>query len=350
LIAFGLTTFVVACGDKVITNTNLITTTDVFSQTNLVSDAAGLGAVTVDPQLINPWGIAFGSTGLLWVANNGSGVATIYDQSGAKQGLTVTIPPATAAATALTGVVFNGTTDFNAFGTPATFLFADENSSLAAWNPPLAAMGASGVFLAPGATTASYKGIALGVEGGVNRLYATDFHNGYVVEWDAGFNFVRTFTDASIPAGYAPFGIANIGGQLYVSYAKQLAPADVDEVTGVGNGFVDVFNTDGTLVRRFASNGVLDAPWGMVQAPAGFGPFGGDILIGNFGNGQIGAYDPGTGAFIDWLRDASGNPIANSGLWGLAFGPSPNGSSLFFAAGIGNELHGLVGVINQVTP
>jgi uncharacterized protein (TIGR03118 family) len=249
-----------------------------------------------------------------------------------------------------TGIVLNTTTDFNASGAPATFLFAGENSAISAWNGGLGTTATSQMFVPPGATTSVYKGLAAGVDGSTNALYATDFLNNLVVEFDANFNIVRTFTDPAMTAGFAPFGIANIGGQLYVSYAQQQAPANTDEVVGVGNGFVDVFNMDGTLARRFASNGVLNAPWGMVQAPAGFGPFSGDILIGNFGDGRIGVYNQANGAFIDWLRDASGNPIANSGLWGLAFAPSPNGSSLFFAAGIGNEAHGLVGVITHVAP
>lgn len=355
LIALGLTTFVLACGDKVITNTNVVIPLNVFTQTNLVSDVSGLGAATIDPALVNPWGITFGSTGFLWVSNNGTGTSTVYDQNGAKQSLSVTIPAAgnpivnpldAASSAAPTGVAVNTTTDYpiGASGA-ATFIFASEDGAIAAWN---ASQGTTAVIMADhSADTSVYKGIALGVEGTSNRAFATDFHHGHVVEFDSAFNVVRTFTDSTAPAGYAPFGIANIGGQLYVSFAKQQGPNNVDDSAAVGNGIVDVFSTSGVLLRRFAANGLLNSPWGMVQAPAGFGPFGGAILIGNFGDGHIGAYDAGTGAFIDFLRDAAGNPITNSGLWGLSFGPAGNASALYFAAGLASEQHGLVGTITH---
>jgi uncharacterized protein (TIGR03118 family) len=161
--------------------------------------------------------------------------------------------------------------------------------------------------------------------------------------FDAGFNLVASFTDPSLPAGYAPFGIRNVGGKLFVTFAK--VGADGDDEPGVGNGFVDVFNGDGTLSMHFASNGRLNSPWGIAVAPSGFGPFAGAILIGNFGDGFIGAYNASTGAFIDMLHDANGAEIAIDGLWGLDFGPGAASTSLYFAAGLNDETHGTIGIL-----
>ncbi len=180
--------------------------------------------------------------------------------------------------------------------------------------------------------------------GGANFLYATDFHGGTVDVFDNNFAFVKSFSDATIPTGFAPFGIATINGNLYVTFAKQLAPDNEDDEAGVGNGFVDIFNPDGTLIRRFTTQGTLNSPWGIALAPAGFGSFGGDILIGNFGDGLIGAYDPNTGALVDQLRSTGGATISLPGLWQLLF--APNGApTLFFSSGPNDETHGLVGTL-----
>jgi len=184
--------------------------------------------------------------------------------------------------------------------------------------------------------------------GGANFLYATNFHANAIDVYDRNFTLVNSFTDASMPAGFAPFGIASIGGKLYVSYAKQGPPDNTDDVAGAGNGFIDIFNPDGSLSRRLASNGNLNSPWAMVIAPTSFSRFAGDLLIGNFGDGLIGAYDPNTGAFIDNLRGADGNAIHIDGLWGLAFGPFPGSTVLYFASGPNEEAHGLVGTLTPV--
>jgi uncharacterized protein (TIGR03118 family) len=355
--ALGLATFGVACGDDtgVTAIIPIVTPLNVFLQTNLVSDAAGAGAVTVDPQLVNPWGLAFDPSGALWVANNGTGTATTYGAAGNKLPTTVTIPSGGLGGTGTpTGLVLNTTTDFAIpNSTAATYIFAGEDGSISAWN---AAAGAVAVVVAnrglvatpTGATPgpAAYKGIAIASTGGANFLYAADFHNGQVDVFDKNFVFVKSFTDATIPAGFAPFNIANIGGLLYVTYAKQLGPDNHDDAAGVGNGFVDVFNADGTMVRRFASNGRLNSPWAVTAAPATFGPFAGAILIGNFGDGTIGVYDASTGAFIDVLRNASASPIVITGLWGLAFGPGAGSNILYFSSGPGDEAHGLVGTLS----
>lgn len=346
--SFGAVAAVVAavgCGDKI--NPNVVVVNPVastFVQNNLVADIASIGAVTVDPNLVNPWGMAFGSTGILWVANNGTGTSTLYAQDGTKQALTVTIPAAAAGSTGVpTGTVFNSTTDFNmATGGPALFLFAGEDGTIAAWN---AASGTTASIVSDrSATGAVYKAIAMAQTGGANFLYVTNFHGGTVDVFDKNFAFVKSFNDATIPAGFAPFGIATINGNLYVSFAKQLAPDNTDDESGAGNGFVDIFNPDGTLIRRFATQGSLNSPWGIAVAPAGFGTFAGDVLIGNFGDGLIGAYDPNTGALVDLLRSPGGAQINIPGLWQLLFAPD-GAPTLFFSSGPNDETHGLVGTL-----
>jgi uncharacterized protein (TIGR03118 family) len=337
-----------ACGDKVNPNVVVpVVVTSTFVQTNLVADAAG--APTIDASLVNPWGMAFGPTGLLWVANNGSGTSTIYSQTGAKQSLTVTIPSAVAGEAGVpTGVINNTTSDFGLPSVnpgptngPAVFIFAGEDGTISAWNQNA---GSSAVMVANrSAQGAVYKGIAMAANGGNNFLYLTNFKGNSIDVFDKGFAFVRSFNDATIPAGFAPFGIQAINGNLWVTYAKQLGPDNHDDVAGPGNGFVDVFGPDGTLVRRFASNGSLNSPWGIAVAPAGFGGLAGDILIGNFGDGLIGAYDPTTGALVQVLRAPGGTQVAIPGLWALVFAPGTN--TLYFSSGPGSEAHGLVGTL-----
>jgi uncharacterized protein (TIGR03118 family) len=181
--------------------------------------------------------------------------------------------------------------------------------------------------------------------GGANFLYATNFHANAVDVYDKNFVLVNSFTDAGMTAGFAPFGIATINGKLYVSYAKQKAPDNKDDEAGLGNGFIDIFNPDGSLSQRLVSGGALNSPWAMVVAPTGFSRFAGDLIVGNFGDGLIAAYDPNTGAFIDNLRGSDLNPIQISGLWGLAFGPFPGSTSMYFASGPNSETHGLVGTL-----
>ena len=350
--ALALSATIVGCGDKFLTNSNAIITPislDVFHQTNLVSDVAGSGATTVDPNLVNPWGIVFGPTGVLWVSNNGTGTSTLYDAAGTMVTPIVTVPGAAPGSTGVpTGIVFNSTSNFvipNAGA--ALFIFAGEDGTISAWN---ASKTTNATIVADrSSVNAVYKGIAMASNGGANFLYLSDFRNNRIDVFDQSFQFVSSFTDATIPAGYAPFGIANIGGKLFVTFAKQKGPDNEDDDAGVGNGFVDVFNADGSLSRRFASNGRLNSPWAIAQAPSGFGPFSGDILIGNFGDGTIGAYDPATGALVDVLRDANANPIAIDGLWGLTFGPGVGSTTLYFAAGPNAESHGLVGTLTPIT-
>jgi uncharacterized protein (TIGR03118 family) len=342
--AVGLAAFVSACDDKPTGDLVIPIVNPGFAITALVSDVATFNARTVDPDLVNPWGLAFAATGNLWVANNGTGTSTVYDADGNKQALTVGIPsPTTATGGSPTGIITNSTTDFEIGTTgPALFIFAGEDGVISAWNA--SATDAQIVADRSGAN-AVYKGIAMALNAGINYVYATDFHNGHVDVFDNTFGFVKSFSDPNIPAGFAPFGITNIGGKLYVSYAKQLAPDNEDDDAGAGNGFIDIFNADGTVAGRFVSNGNLNSPWGMVVAPAGFGQFAGAVLVGNFGDGRIGAYDPNSGAFLGNLDDSNVRPLVIDGLWGLTFGPSAGSTTLYFASGPNDEAHGLVGTI-----
>jgi uncharacterized protein (TIGR03118 family) len=324
-----------------------VTSTTGFVETKLVADVATLGAAALDTNLVNPWGLAFGPTGILWVSNNHSGTSTLYDSTGIKQSRVVTIPSSgSSTGGAPTGIVFNPTSDFTIPGAgPALFIFAGEDGTISAWN---ASTPAAVLVADRSANEAVYKGLATASAGGANFLYATNFKQNSVDVFDVTFQLVRSFTDPGVPAGFAPFGIQNVGGQLYVTFAKQLPPDNEDDQPGAGNGYVDVFNADGTLAKRFASNGTLNSPWGIAIAPAGFGSFGGDILIGNFGDGRIGAYDPNTGNFLGLLQDATNAPIAIPGLWGLVFGPGASSTTLYFSAGPNDEADGLLGTLKAM--
>jgi uncharacterized protein (TIGR03118 family) len=339
--AAGLAIVAAACSGND-DHTNVITPVNAFNQINLVSDVTGRDARVLDPFLVNPWGLAFSPGGVLWVANEGTGTATLYDPNGFPFSAIIGIPgPSAEAAGRPTGLVWNGTNSFTVAGGPAKVFFGGLDGVISAWGD--STFNAQAV-IDNSATGAVYTGLAIGIVGGANRLYAADFAHGQVSVFDGDYNMVNHFTDPDVPAGYSPFNVAAINGKLYVTYAL-LGPDQHDEVLGAGNGFVDIFDMDGTLVQRFASQGGLNAPWAVTVVPAGFGPFEGDILVGNFGDGMIGVYNPTTGAFIDWLRDGNGNAIAIESLWGLGFGPTPSSPNLYFAAGVNSEAHGLLGAI-----
>src|SRR5271157_5399145 len=314
-----------------------------FAQHNLVSDIPGVALVT-DPDLSNPWGVSFSPTSPFWISDNHTGLTTLYNGMGTKIGLTVTIPPplGVQGLSSPTGQVFTGNNP--AFG--ASFVFATEDGTISSWK---GANGTNAVLrFDNSASGAVYKGLA--VAG--NFLYAANFNAGTVDVLDSNFNKVSlsgTFTDPTIPAGYAPFNIEASEGRLYVSYALQ-DTAKHDDVAGAGHGFLDVFDTNGNFIQRLVSQGALNSPWGMTWAPAGFGKFGGDLLVGNFGDGTINVFDPATGNWIAQLADPNGNPLVNQGLWGLTFGNGGNGgntNTLYFSAGIPGpdmvEDHGLFG-------
>jgi uncharacterized protein (TIGR03118 family) len=316
-----------------------------FAQTNLVSDIPGLAATT-DPDLVNPWGVSFSPTSPFWVSDNGTGLATLYNGAGDKLGLVVTVPPPGAAPT---GQVFNSSSSFNG----DIFIFATESGTITGWR---GALGTTAEILYNPGTDAVYKGLAIGNTPNGTYLYATDFHNNIitVLPGTGAPSLSGTFTDPNLPAGYAPFNIQNIGGKLYVTYALQDA-AKHDDVAGPGHGIVDVFDLQGNFIQRLISNGgPLNSPWGIAIAPTGFGNFGGDLLVGNFGDGTINAFDPSTGTFLGQLDGANGTPLINLGLWDLSFGNGANGFStdaLYFTAGIPGdgqvEDHGLFGSVTS---
>ena len=323
-----------------------------FGQTNLVSDLPGV-ARFMDPDLVNPWGIAFSATSPIWIADNGSGMATLYNGAGVKQGLVVSIPAPGGGQGAPTGQVFNGGSGFNG----DRFLFSTEDGTIAGWR---GALGTTAELGADNSGAGSvYKGLALATNGSNTYLYATDFHNGAVNVFDSSFTQVTltgSFTDPTLPAGFAPFGIQAFGGKLYVTYAMQDA-AKHDDVPCPGCGFIDVFNTDGTFVQRLVSMGALNSPWGLAWAPGNFGRFSNDLLVGNFGDGTINAFDPSTGVQLGTLDGSNGMPLVNLGLWGIAFGNGAQGTStnaLYFTAGIPGpdqiEDHGLFGAIATPEP
>ena len=328
-----------------------------YLQHNLVSDLPAL-ADRVDSNLVNPWGIAFGPTTPFWIADNHAGVSSVYDGNGVQTRTAVAIPgPAGSAAPgAPTGIVFNATTDFALTpGQPAKYLFATEDGTIAGWNSGTAAV----LKVDLSALGTVYKGLALGNNGGKNYLYAANFSAGRVDVFDANFAPVAlagSFTDPNLPAGFAPFNIQNVVGQLYVTYALQDATHH-DDVSGPGNGFVNVFDTSGQLLQRFASRGPFNSPWAVVLAPAGFGGFGGALLVGNFGDGRINAFNPATGAWLGTIQDASGAALSIQGLWGLTFGNGAQGGdthTLYFTAGIAGsgsvEDHGLFGSLTPTAP
>ncbi|HEY2273003.1 MAG TPA: TIGR03118 family protein [Jatrophihabitantaceae bacterium] len=308
----------------------------------LVADTAAAGAKTVDAQLVNPWGLSAGPSTPLWVSDNGTDVTTVY--SGGSGGtapnkvLTVGTPGG-----APTGQVFNDTNTFKVGGTPATFIFAGEHGDITAWNG-----GANAVKKAH-TKNAVYKGLALTNSPFGPLLLAANFHAGSVDVFNGSFQRLhvpRLFDDTTIPNGFAPFNVAVFGKTVYVAYAKQDAEK-TDDVPGAGNGFIDTYTTYGAFLGRFTSHGDLNSPWGMVIAPAGFGDLTGDLLVGNFGDGRIHAYDPSNAMEVGTLQKAAGKPITIDGLWGLLVGNSAAGgaNAIWFSAGPDHEAHGLLGTL-----
>ncbi|MBC9930528.1 TIGR03118 family protein [Chitinophaga qingshengii] len=311
-----------------------------YKQTNLVADTAGFNATRIDPHLINAWGIAVGSTGIFWLSSNGDGSSVVYDKGGMPQRSPVFIPsPSGKGAGAPTGVVFNNTTSFNG----ARFLFATEDGTILSWTS-----GDSAVIKADrSAFNAVYKGIALASDSGKNYIYATNFHNGTIDVFDTAYHYIssKPFRDPDIPAGFAPFNIRNIDGVLFVTYAKQ-KPDRHDDQAGPGNGYVDIYKPNGTLIRRFATQGTLNSPWGITPGCSG-NEDDDVILIGNFGDGHINAYNM-RGTFLGQLQKNTGpGPVIIDGLWGLESNVPSAPGQLFFTAGPKEESHGLFGYLKR---
>jgi uncharacterized protein (TIGR03118 family) len=345
--------------------------------TNLTSDIPGV-APNTDRVLRNAWGVAFTpAASPFWIADNASGCATLYDGTGAKvttvqvaiplpdnsvpstacqPASTQTDPPAPTPA-APTGLVWNPTTTFLVPGTsiPASFIFDTEDGTVSAWAGTIPDNSRAVIAFDNSPSGAVYKGLATGVNVHGVFLFATNFNAGtidvFAPNGQTGFRLATnqeitgSFSDPDIPAGFAPFGIQNIDGDLFVTYAKQNGEKH-DDVAGPGNGFIDVFDTEGNLLRRFASRGPLNSPWGITRASFAFGRFSGDILIGNFGNGRINAFHS-DGDFVDTLRDNKGKPIKIDGLWTVTLGGGRNSSSdtVYFTAGPNDETDGLFGTI-----
>jgi uncharacterized protein (TIGR03118 family) len=316
-----------------------------YTVTPLVSDQPGVAART-DPNLVNAWGLTASGTSPWWVSDNGTDLSTLYRGDGTVQGLVVHVDGGP------TGTVFNPTTGFVLpTGGKALFLFDSEDGIVRAWN------GAQGTTAIPVANRSNvgaiYKGLAIADTAAGPRLYAADFHNARIDVFNGTFGLVPGgFEDSSLPAGYAPFNVQTIGDRVFVAYAKQDEAAE-DEVAGQGTGFVDAYDLVGNLLGRVAQHGQLNAPWGLALAPEGFGRFGGDLLVGNFGDGQINAYEELPNGHFEHrgeLRGSDGNPLAIDGLWALRFGNGANAGptgTLFFTAGPDEETHGLFGSITS---
>ena len=318
--------------------------------TSLVSDQTGVARFR-DTNLVNPWGILAGSEGHLIVADNHAGVTTIYNPAGRPVPFIINVPaPDGGSGGAVTDLAMNQSersflVSKGKHRDESILLFATEDGTISGWNPEVDAHQAV-IAVDNSGAGAIYKSMALAGTPRRPGLYAANFGQGVVEIYDGGFHLVKSFTDTSLAsASYAPFGVRVIGGRLLVTYAFKASPTDGDETAGPGLGYVDEFDLAGNFVRRFASQGMLNAPWGMALAPRGFGKFGGALLVGNFGDGAINAYDPRSGAFLGQLSDPHGKVIQIEGLWGLAFGQGSDESSLYFTAGPDDENHGLLGVI-----
>lgn len=371
--AEGSLTFVLTCtganaGSAVKSTTLTVTAPTAFTVTNLVADTAGTAALTTDAHLVNPWGIAFGPTTAIWVANNRTATATQYDGNGKAQPTATPlvvnfVPGAGGAAFNPTGIVFNASNDFVVSATASGashFIFAGEGGMIAGWSPGVDRTHAITTFTA--ADGAVYKGLAIANNGAGNFLYATDFRGNKVDVFDAHFTkqtasaTAFAFVDSMLPAGYAPFGIQALntgaGGatQIYVTYAQQNGTDNHDQTNGAGLGLVDIFDTNGVFVSHFVTaGGSLNAPWGIALAPADFGTLSNTVLIGNFGDGKINAFATGTGASVGSIADSQGTAFAQPGLWGITFGNDTGNqphNTLFFSAGVNDQSNGEFGRID----
>ena len=332
--------------------------TNQYLVTNLTTNGS-TGAANTDPNLVNPWGVARSSGGPWWVSDNGTGLSTLYTGTGSIVPLVVKIPPAqpdSGKPGSPTGIIFNGSQEFAiATGKPAIFLFATEDGTISGWNPGVNPTNAV-VAVNESEKGASFKGLTAAIVNLPNYqnqtlLYAADFTRGKVEVFDAMFHHVRyveqQFSDDSdLPDGYAPFNVQNLGGNIYIAYAKR--GSGNNEQDGQGLGLVRIYSPDGHLLMRLEKGNWFNAPWGMAVAPSDFGPYSHSILVGNFGSGWIAAFDPLTGHFQDFLRDKTGKLVTIPGLWGIApgnDGKAGNATSLYFAAGGANEGSGTLGTV-----
>jgi uncharacterized protein (TIGR03118 family) len=322
-----------------------------YERTNLVVDSKKISFnATVDPNLVNAWGLSRGSGSPFWVSDNGTGLTTLYDSTGSIVPLVVTIPPppGTNGPSAPTGTVFNFTTAFNVVaGQPAIFLFATEDGTIAVWNPNVSLTTAR-LKVDHSKSGAIFKGLAVAQTTVGPRLYTTNFTTGKVEVYDGTFTRLPNFgfVDSNLPADFVPFGIQNVGGNIVVTFAHRL-PGSKDEDHGAGLGYVDVFDDQGQLLLRLQHGYFLNAPWGIALAPSDFGPFSHRLLIGNFGDGRIHAFNAVSGKFEGMMLNLKGNPVVIDGLWALSFGSDAGRSGLatelFFTAGPNDESDGIFG-------
>jgi uncharacterized protein (TIGR03118 family) len=339
-----------------------------FQQTNLVSDTLMEGTNPPDPDLKNVWGISRGSATPWWVSDNTTGVSTLYNGSGVKAPLTVTIPhTAQTTVGSPSGQVFNGSTDFAVTpGNPAMFIFVSLDGTISAWNP--AANPTNAIQKVPGSTKSVLAGVTIAEVNGQRFLYVADLEAGEIKVYDTNFNPVEVgkngsgdkhgghlFEDVQVPKGFAPFNVQNIGGNLYVAYAKQNQTKTFVDF-GAGLGFVDVFSPSGSLLMRLQHGDWFDAPWGLTLAPTDFGPFSHKLIVGQFGSGEILAFDALTGRFEGKFNDQNNKVISIDGLWALEFGDGVPASdpanqpdnALFFSAGPNKGHDGLFGTLTPV--
>ncbi len=320
-----------------------------FTAHNLVSDDQSISPASIpDGHLLNGWGISFSGSSPFWVSANGSGLAVVYNVNPttdvtSKVGLEVTIPgDGTVTGQAFSNVAGNFNGD--------TFLFVSEDGTVSGWRN---ALGSNAETLQTALPNNSYKGATVFNNGGNVYLYAANFASGVVdvLKGNAGApNLTGSFTDPNIPSGYAPFNVQNLAGKIYVTFAVRDAMTG-DDVAGPGHGIVDAFDTNGNLLQRIATQGALNSPWGLAIAPASFGSIAGDLLVGNFGDGTINAFNLSTLANDGPLETIGNTPLVIDGLWGLTAGndgSAGNSSRVYFSAGPGDESHGLFGVIQSV--
>jgi uncharacterized protein (TIGR03118 family) len=306
-----------------------------YTATTLVKNTGKTG----DKQLINPWGLVYGPSAPFWLSDEGSGLSTLYDGNGVKQSLVVTIPTASGTGVGSpTGIVYNGSTEFKIMNWTSAFLFATLDGTISGWShfdPNHALIGVKN----PGAV---YTGLAITSHASKNLLYAADFLNNKIDVYDGTFKFVMSFTDTSLPAGFAPFGIQDLGGMIYVAYAS---------TAGKTGGYIDIFDENGTFVKTLIHGKPLNKPWGLAVAPSNFGTLSNTLLISNnTASGTVNGFNPTTGAFVGTVDNAAGKPIHISGLWGIEFGggttSNGNTNQLFYTAGPKNYVNGIFGVIN----
>ncbi|MFZ0731010.1 MAG: TIGR03118 family protein [Candidatus Sulfotelmatobacter sp.] len=311
-----------------------------YKLTNLSSNQAGK-AKNRDPLLVNAWGLAYGPGGPFWVSDEGTGWSTLYNDAGVNQGLEVVIPAASGSGPGSpTGIVYNGSQDFQVQGWAAIFLFATLDGTISGWapqsNPTMAIIGVNN----PGAV---YTGLAITSNPSGNFLFAADTANNKVDVYDASFNWVKSFTDSTVPAGFAPFGIQDIGGLVYVAFASQ---------SGGSGGYIDIFSESGEFLRRLAQGSPLNQPWGIAAAPGNFGPLSNALLVSNNidKSGTINAFNGFSGQFVGAVKDSSGNKITIDQLWGIEFGGGWTNdgakNELFFTAGPNNNVNGTFGKIS----